>query len=86
MSTRNEKITAQRCAHLEFRGPLGRHLIGPVELEALFIADDENRFRGVILACLCDMVLGDDAKDRSDEALMIEVRKLVENQKPKKSK
>ena len=34
--------------------------------------------QGVVLAILCDMVLGEDAPDRSDAALLHGVRKLLE--------
>ena len=42
--------------------------------------DDEIRYRGLVLATLCDMVLGEDAKDRSDDALIRGVRRLLNGQ------
>jgi hypothetical protein len=33
--------------------------------------------RDLTLATLCDMVLGEDAKDRSDDALMAGVRRMI---------
>ena len=78
MSTQSENIRAQKMAfeHTPVQ-PWHRHLIGPAELEGLFFADSENRQRGVILATLCDMVLSEDAADRSDEALLRAVRSLM---------
>lgn len=78
MSTPSEKIQAQKEA-LRVSGfkPGMKHLIGPIELQHLLSSDKQNRERGMHLATLCDMVLGEDAKDRSDEALIRGVRKLI---------
>lgn len=39
-------------------------------------ADAENRARGMALATLCDMVIGENAEDRSDVALIRAVGKI----------
>lgn len=78
MSLQSEKIRAQQMAFdSKPPQPWHRHLVGPAELEMLFIADTENRKRGLLLVTLCDMVLGEDADDRSDDALMRGVRRLL---------
>lgn len=56
-------------------------------MKAKQILDDElkwklmsevNAQRGLTLASLCDMVLGEKAEDRSDAALIRRVRRLIE--------
>lgn len=78
MSLPYEKLRAQKmaCDHKSTQ-PWHRHLVGPTELETLFIGDAENRQRGLTLSTLCDMVLGEDAADRSDEALIRGVRRML---------
>ena len=36
--------------------------------------------RGLVLSTICDMVLGEDATDRSDDALIRGVRRLLNGQ------
>lgn len=80
MSTQAEKVKAQKMAfdsqHIQ---PWHRHLIGSAELWSLFIAESERRSQGLTLETLCDMVLGESAEDRSDEALVSGVRKLIQH-------
>lgn len=51
---------------------------GYVPVEDAVLAYRENTLRGLALATLCDIVLGEDAEDRSDDALIRRVRELVE--------
>lgn len=77
MSTQAEKIKAQKCA---FNSPTQywhRHLIGPDELQALFMAESEMRGQAITMAILSDMVLGERADDRSEAALIRAVRELI---------
>lgn len=47
------------------------------ESEQTDIANAENRQRGLTLTTLCNMVLGENASDRSDEALINGVRQVL---------
>jgi len=78
MSTKAEKIKAQKFAFNSPNQYWHRHLIGPNELQALFIAESERCSQGLTLATLCDMVLGESAEDRSDAALISGVRILID--------
>lgn len=86
MSTNDEKIEAQKRVwqRANLNG-VERHLIGQVELEHLLKSDEHRRLGDAHTAMLCDMVLGEDAKDRSDEALIVAVRNLIKPQCNKKS-
>lgn len=80
MSTQAEKVKAQKMAFDSHPiQPWHRHLIGSAELWSLFIAESDRRSQGLTLATLCDMVLGENAEDRSDEALIRAVRELIED-------
>ena len=74
MSTKFEKIEAQRVV---FRECYSRHLVGPTELESLLERNEKCLYQGLTLATLCDMVLGEDATERSDEDLIRAVRELI---------
>lgn len=78
MSTQTEKINAQKAAFESGpTQPWHRHLIGPAELRNLFLAQSEANGQGLTLAILCDVVLGENAEDRSDEDLIWAVGELI---------
>lgn len=80
MTTREQAVEAQGLAILhgwQWR----KHLLDPVEIQYLFLACDTRAEMGLTLATLCDMVLGEDAADRSDAALIAGVRELLNTAK-----
>ena len=48
------------------------------QMDAIEDLKEENAKRGLTLATLCDMVLGEDATDRTDDALIRRVRFLLD--------
>ena len=47
------------------------------QMDAMQDLQEENARRGLALAVLCDMLLGEGAEDRSDDALIRRARELL---------
>ena len=47
------------------------------QMDAMQDLQEENARRGLTLATLCDMLLGEGAEDRSDDALIRRARELL---------
>lgn len=74
MTSPDNKLVNDIGAHIAQMAPHQKARRGG---QLLIAADSELRRIGLLLATLCDMVLGEDAEDHSDEALMRGVRGLL---------